>query len=103
MLLPKNEGVAPRCKILFCKRGIKFFELMSTYGSVTTSNRMFKVIALIAGGIFLMTFGVYSLSVANFAAFQWPAINVNWAIAGFVTIVASVVTLGSAFVVSKLT
>jgi hypothetical protein len=67
---------------------------------------MFKVLALIVGGIFLMTFGIYFLSIANlpalFAQIQLPAINVNWAIVGFVTIVGSIATFGSAFAVSKL-
>jgi hypothetical protein len=31
-----------------------------------------------------------------------PTINVNWAVVGFVAIVGSIVALGSAFVVSKL-
>ena len=68
---------------------------------------MFKVLALIVGGIFLMTFGLYSLSIANLPALisqiQLPLINVNWAIVGFVTIAGSIATLGSAFVVSRLT
>jgi hypothetical protein len=67
---------------------------------------MFKVLALIVGGIFLMTFGIYFLSIANLPALlsqiQLPAINVNWAIVGFVTIAGSIATFGSAVVVSKL-
>jgi hypothetical protein len=67
---------------------------------------MIKVLALIVGGIFLMTFGIYSLSIANLPALlaqiQLPVINVNWAIVGFVTIAGSIATLGSAFVVSRL-
>jgi hypothetical protein len=67
---------------------------------------MFKVLALIVGGIFLMTFGIYFLSIANLPALisqiQLPAINVNWAIVGFVTIAGSIATFGSAFVVSRL-
>jgi len=66
---------------------------------------MFKVLALIVGGIFLMTFGIYFLSIANLPAFAFPAfpvINVNWTIVGFVAIAGSVATLGSAFIVSKL-
>jgi hypothetical protein len=66
---------------------------------------MLKVIALIIGGIFLMAFGIYFLSVADLSALaiQLPAININWTIVVFVMIVGSAVTLGSAFVVSKLT
>lgn len=62
---------------------------------------MFKVLGLIVGGIFLMTFGIYFLSIANLSAL-FPSINVNWTIVGFVTIVGSIATLGSAFVVNKL-
>lgn len=61
-------------------------------------NDMFKVIALIVGGVILMSFGLYSLSIAEFPALP----VVNWTLVGTVTIVASVATLGSAFVVSKL-
>jgi hypothetical protein len=60
---------------------------------------MLKVIALMATGIFLMTFGIYFLSIANL---QLPKIDVNWAIVGFMTIVGSIVTFGSAFAVSRL-
>ena len=68
-------------------------------------KNMLKVVALIIGGIFLMAFGIYFLSVADLSvlAIQLPAIDVNWAVVAFVMIVGSVVTLGSAFVVSKLT
>jgi hypothetical protein len=63
---------------------------------------MFKVIALIAGGIFLMAFGVHFLMNANlaFPFFQLP--SVNWGVAGFVALVASAAVFGSAFVVSRL-
>lgn len=63
---------------------------------------MFKILALIVGGISLMNLGIYFLSIANLPAFQLPTINVNWAVVGFVAIVGSIVALGSAFVVSKL-
>ncbi|GEM_PF-1035121 len=68
---------------------------------------MFKVLALIVGGIFLMTFGIYFLSIASLPAFafpvlQLPVINVNWTIVGFVAIAGSIATLGSAFIVSRL-
>ena len=59
---------------------------------------MFKVISMIVCGVILMSFGLYSLSIAEFAL---PV--VNWTLVGAVTIVASVATLGSAFVVSRLT
>ena len=61
---------------------------------------MFKVIALIVVGIFLMTFGTYFLSIANLPVLQLP--DVNWTLVGFVTIIGSIVTFGSAFAVSRL-
>jgi hypothetical protein len=63
---------------------------------------MFKVIALIVVGIFLMTFGTYFLSVADLPILQLPKIDVNWAVVGFVAIIGSIVTFGSAFAVSRL-
>ena len=63
---------------------------------------MFKVIALIVIGIFLMTFGTYFLSMANLPVLQLPKIDVNWTVVGFVTIIGSIVTFGSAFAVSRL-
>jgi hypothetical protein len=62
---------------------------------------MFKVIALMVVGVFLMSFGIYSLSIAEFPTFQLPTIN--WTVVGVVTIGGSIATLGSAFVVSRLT
>ena len=61
---------------------------------------MFKVIGLMVFGIFLMTFGTYFLSIANLPVLQLP--DVNWALVGLVTIIRSIVTFGSAFVVSRL-
>jgi hypothetical protein len=63
---------------------------------------MFKVIALIVVGIFLMTFGTYILSIADLPVLQLPEIDVNWAVVGLVAIIGSVVTFGSAFAVSRL-
>jgi hypothetical protein len=63
---------------------------------------MFKVIALIVVGIFLMTFGTYFLSIADLPVLQLPDIDVNWAVVGLVAIIGSVVTFGSAFAVSRL-
>ena len=63
---------------------------------------MFKVFALIIVGIFLMTFGTYYLSIADLPVLQLPEIDVNWAVAGFVAIIGSIVTFGSAFAVSRL-
>lgn len=69
---------------------------------------MFKVMALIVGGIFLMSMGVYALSVSGI---QWPTLawpdiqwpNVNWAIVGFVVIVGGLVSAGTGVVMSRLT
>ena len=60
------------------------------------------MIALIVVGIFLMTFGTYFLSIANLPILQLPKIDVNWAVVGFVAIIGSIVTFGSAFAVSRL-
>jgi hypothetical protein len=80
---------------------IKFFKLAQSYGFIALSDLdMFKVIGLIVVGIFLMTFGTYFLSIANLPVFQLP--DVNWALVGFVTIIGSIVTFGSAFAVSRL-
>jgi hypothetical protein len=58
---------------------------------------MFKVIALIIFGVVMMSFGIYSLSIAQL---QLPV--VNWTLVGVVTIAASIATFGSAFFISKL-
>jgi hypothetical protein len=80
---------------------IKSFKLAQSYGSIALSDAdMFKVIGLIVVGIFLMTFGTYFLSIANLPVLQLP--DVNWALVGFVTIIGSIVTFGSAFAVSRL-
>jgi hypothetical protein len=63
---------------------------------------MFKVITLIVVGIFLMTFGTYFISIANLPVLQLPKIDVNWVITGFVMIIGSIATFGSAFAVSRL-
>jgi hypothetical protein len=63
-------------------------------------KHMFKVIGLIVVGILLMTFGTYFLSIANLPILQLP--DVNWTLVGFVAIVGSIVTFGSAFAVSRL-
>jgi hypothetical protein len=63
---------------------------------------MFKVITLIIVGILLMTFGTYFLSIADLPVLQLPRIDVNWSVAGFVAIIGSIVTFGSAFAVSRL-
>lgn len=65
---------------------------------------MFKVIALIVGGIFLMASGVHFLMNANLPEFVFPFFqlpNVNWGVVGFVALVGSAAVFGSAFVVSR--
>jgi hypothetical protein len=63
---------------------------------------MFKVITLIVGGIFLMTFGIYFLMNANLQ-FVFPLLpNVNWGVVGFVTLAGSAAIFGTAFAASKL-
>jgi hypothetical protein len=80
---------------------IKPFKLAQSYGFIANSDtHMFKVIGLIVVGIFLMTFGTYFLSIANLPALQLP--DVDWTLVGFVTIIGSIVTFGSAFAVSRL-
>ena len=63
---------------------------------------MFKVIALIVVGTFLMASGMHLLLNSGWAfpLFQLP--NVNWGVAGFVALVASAAVFGSAFVVGRL-
>ncbi|HEV3433142.1 MAG TPA: hypothetical protein VG098_04045 [Nitrososphaera sp.] len=61
---------------------------------------MFKIIGLIVLGIFLMTFGTYFLSIVDLPVIHLP--DVNWTLVGFVTLIGSIVTFGSAFAVSKL-
>ncbi|MGH9992721.1 MAG: hypothetical protein ACREBU_05770 [Nitrososphaera sp.] len=59
---------------------------------------MYKVIGLIIAGIFLAASGLYLLSAVGFVLI-FP--YVNWASVGFVLIVGSVVTFGTAFVASR--
>ena len=80
---------------------IKSFKLAHSYGSIAISRcNMLKVIGLIVLGIFLMTFGTYFLSIAELPVLDLP--DVNWTLVGFVTLVGSIVTFGSAFAVSRL-
>jgi len=60
---------------------------------------MFKIIALIVAGIFLAVSGIYLFSIGAFPILQLP--SVNWAVIGFVMVVASAVSFGSAFIVSR--
>lgn len=66
-------------------------------------KRMIKIIALIVGGVFLMSLGIYLLSVANLPALILPLFNikfpdVNWGLVGFVVLAGSAASFGSAFV-----
>jgi hypothetical protein len=82
---------------------IKSFKRNRSYGLILCADTdMYKVIALIVIGIFLMTFGTYFLSIADLPVLQLPKIDVNWGVVGFVAIIGSVVTFGSAFAVSRL-
>jgi hypothetical protein len=47
-----------------------------------------------------MTFGTYFLSIADLPVLLLP--DVNWTLVGFVTLIGSIVTFGSAFAVSRL-
>lgn len=68
---------------------------------------MLKVFALIAVGIFLVSVGVYFLSVANLPALVFPLFNikfpdVNWGAVGFVVIAGGIVSFGSAVAAVRL-
>lgn len=55
-----------------------------------------KVFGLILAGIFLAASGVFLLSTVHF---QWP--QVEWGNVGFVMIIGSIATFGTAFVASR--
>jgi len=58
-----------------------------------------KIIALIIAGIFMASSGLYLFSIGAFPVFQLP--YVNWAVIGFVLIIASAASFGTAFVASR--
>jgi hypothetical protein len=60
---------------------------------------MFKVAALIVGGIVLMALGVYALSVTEFPLFNFPP--VDWPVVGFVTIAGSIAVFGTAIIAAR--
>ena len=65
---------------------------------------MLKVLGLIVAGVFMMSLGLYALSVAKIPPFpffnlQFP--DINWGAVGFVAIAGSVASLTSAVVVAK--
>jgi hypothetical protein len=59
---------------------------------------MFKVISLIVMGIILATSGLY---LASIGAFMFKLPDVNWAGIGFVMVVGSAVSFGTAFIASR--
>jgi len=68
---------------------------------------MIKVIALIICGIFLMSAGIYFLSVAKFPAFVFPFFdirlpNVDWGLVGFVIVAGGIASFGSAALAVKI-
>lgn len=72
---------------------------------------MFKIICLTVFGIILMGAGLHALSMLPLSAlsfdflnflFHWNLPSVNWALVGFVSIIASVAIFGSAFVASRM-
>jgi hypothetical protein len=61
---------------------------------------MFKVFGLIFVGIFLAAAGLFLLSTVGLPVIHFP--YVNWANVGFVMIVGSAVSFGTAFVASRI-
>lgn len=61
---------------------------------------MFKVFGLIFAGILLAAAGLFTLSTVGWPVIQFP--YVNWASVGFVLLVGSAVSFGTAFIASKL-
>jgi hypothetical protein len=96
------------CSSILLNTSLLWYFTLSNFSSLpglmaplhSSAANMFKVIGLIVVGIFLMTFGTYFLSIANLSVLHLP--DVNWALVGFVTLIGSIVTFGSAFAVSRL-
>jgi len=59
---------------------------------------MLKVLSLMVVGILLAAYGLYLVS-TGFPMIQLP--NVNWGMVGFVLIIGSAASFGTAFVASK--
>ncbi len=59
---------------------------------------MLKVLGLMVVGILLAAYGLYLVS-TGFPIIQLP--NVNWGMVGFVLIIGSAASFGTAFVASK--
>ena len=59
---------------------------------------MLKVLSLMVVGILLAAYGLYLVS-TGFPIIQLP--NVNWGMVGFVLIIGSAASFGTAFVASK--
>ncbi len=67
---------------------------------------MLKIMSLIFGGIFLMSMGVYALSISDiqFPRFGWPEIQwpqVDWALVGFIAIIGGLISAGMGIAVSR--
>jgi len=60
---------------------------------------MLKIMGLIVAGILLAVSGIYLFSIGAFPILQLP--SVNWAAVGFVMVVASAVSFGTAFIASR--
>jgi hypothetical protein len=65
--------------------------------SCQAERHMLKMLCLMVAGIVLATSGLYIISTAGFPALP----SVNWATVGFVMIVGSVASFGTAFVTSR--
>ncbi len=60
---------------------------------------MFKMLALLVFGILLAASGMYLVTTYGLPVFILP--NVNWATIGFVLIVGSAASFGTAFIASR--
>ncbi|MEW6604239.1 MAG: hypothetical protein AB1351_06070 [Thermoproteota archaeon] len=63
---------------------------------------MFKVIALIIVGTFLMALGLHFLLNSGVVLQFLQLPSVNWVVVGFIALAGSAAVFGSAFVVSRL-
>jgi hypothetical protein len=61
---------------------------------------MFKVFGLMFAGILLAAAGLFALSTFGLPVIEFP--YVNWASVGFVLLVGSAVSFGTAFVASRM-
>jgi hypothetical protein len=61
---------------------------------------MFRVFGLIVVGIFLAASGIFLLSTVGLPVIQFP--YVNWANVGFVMLIGSIASFGTAFIASRI-